>query len=77
MKKILLFLSFLLMSIGIYGATATNNCSSALSTSYTDMETGKLVEWKVSSSNSYSSPIRVYANTTITIHLKTGATRIT
>ena len=70
-----LLVPLVLMTLGVgnaWGATATNNCGSALSTSYTDMESGKQIEWKVSSANTYSSPIRVYASTTITIHAKTG-----
>ena len=70
----------MLFTVGVgsmWGETATNNCGSALSATATDMESGKLIQWKVSSTNSYSNPIRVYANTTITITAKSGVKRIT
>ena len=80
MPKRLAMVLTVLFTIGVgsmWGETATNNCGSALSTTATDMEDGKLIQWKVSSTNSYSNPIRVYANTTITITAKTGVKRIT
>ncbi len=56
--------------------TATSSNLSA-SVSYQDLESGKLIEYKNSSSNSYSNPIRIYANNTFTIHAKEGVARIT
>ena len=80
MPKRLAMVLTVLFTIGVgsmWGETATNNCGSALSATATDMESGKLIQWKVSSTNSYNNPIRVYANTTITITAKSGVKRIT
>ena len=78
-KRLAMVLTMLLIvGIGqVWGETATNNCGSALSATATDMESEKLIQWKVSSTNSYGNPIRVYANTTITITAKSGVKRIT
>lgn len=56
--------------------TATSSNLSA-NVSYQDLESGKLIEYKNSASNSYSNPIRIYANNTFTIHAKEGVARIT
>ena len=80
MPKRLAMVLTVLFTLGVgsmLGETATNNCGSALSTTAKDMESGKLIQWKVSETNSYSNPIRVYANTTITITAKSGVKRIT
>lgn len=73
----------ILCSIGsgnVWGATATATSSTSTlvaSTSYYDLETGKLIEVKNSATNSYSNPLRIYANNTFTFHCKSGATKIT
>ena len=73
-----LFAILTLNAATAWGAeTATNNCTVAVPGSATDLESGKLIQWNVSSTNTYSNPIRVYANTTITISSKTGVKRIT
>lgn len=56
----------------VWGATATNNCNSAIPGTATLMETGKQIKWSVSSTNTYSNPVRVYANTTVTFAANTG-----
>lgn len=73
----LLFALLIAFSVSVWGETATNNCSSALSASYTDVESGKAIEWKTSKTNTYSSPIRVYSGDIITFHCKDGAEKIT
>ena len=71
----LILITLLTFGVGnVWAETATNNCKSALTTTLADMESGKMIQWKTSSTNSYSNPIRVYANTTITISAKSGAT---
>ena len=80
MRFIMVLTMLLIVGIGqAWGAeeTATNNCKSAVPGAASDLENGKLIQWKVSSTNTYSNPIRVYANTTITISAKTGVKRIT
>lgn len=73
----------ILCSIGsgnVWGATATATSSTSTlvaSTSYYDLETGKLIEVKNSAANKYSNPLRIYANNTFTFHCKSGATKIT
>lgn len=73
----------ILCSIGsgnVWGATATATSSTSTlvaSTSYYDLETGKLIEVKNSAANNYSNPLRIYANNTFTFHCKSGATKIT
>ena len=80
-KRLVMVLTMLLVvGVGsVWGATetATNNCGSAVPGEASDLESGKLIQWKVSSTNTYNNPIRVYANTTITISAKTGVKRIT
>lgn len=73
----------ILLTIGsgnVWGATATATSSTSTlvaSTSYYDLETGKLIEVKNSAANNYSNPLRIYANNTFTFHCKSGATKIT
>ncbi|MBQ4394580.1 MAG: chitobiase/beta-hexosaminidase C-terminal domain-containing protein [Paludibacteraceae bacterium] len=69
-----------MLTIGVGNAwaeTATSDCSTALTTSYADMESGKAIEWKIDAANSYTSPLRIYSGKTVTFHCKAGATKIT
>lgn len=68
----------LMMCVGMsaWGETATSSAMTA-STSYQDLENGKLIEYKNSAANNYSSPLRIYANNTFTFHAKTGVEKIT
>lgn len=56
--------------------TATSSSMTA-STSYQDLESGKLIEYKMSAPNTYSNPLRIYANNTFTFHAKSGVEKIT
>ncbi len=57
--------------------TATGSSTLQAATTYYDLQSGKLIECKNSASNSYSNPVRIYANNTFTFHCKTGAEKIT
>ena len=77
---LLLCLSLFLSAGHMWGATETATSSTSTlvaSTTYYDMESGKLIEVKNSANNSYSNPLRIYANNTFTFHCKSGATKIT
>ncbi len=65
-------LVFVLGVGNVWGAEATNNCTSAIPGTATLMETGKQIKWKTSSTNTYTNPVRVYANTTITLTANSG-----
>ena len=75
--KSLTILLGLMLSVNVWGETATGTSSLKAATSYYDLETGKLIECKNSAANTYSSPVRIYANNTFTFHCKTGAEKIT
>ena len=75
----LALLTFLAVPMGMWGqetVTATSTTMTA-SVSYQDLETGKLIEYKNSASNSYSNPLRIYSGNTFTIHAKEGVEKIT
>ena len=75
----LALLTFLAVPMGMWGqetVTATSTTMTA-NVSYQDLETGKLIEYKNSASNSYSNPLRIYSGNTFTIHAKEGVEKIT
>lgn len=78
--RYLALLVVLILTCGnVWGAATATSSTSTLkaSTSYYDLESGKLIEVKNSANNSYSNPLRIYANNTFTFHCKSGATKIT
>ena len=72
MKKLLTFLTLLTLSIGVsWAETATWPGTTALPGTATSIGESP-IKIKVSSTNTYSNPIRVYAGTTITITADAG-----
>ena len=75
----LLLFSVMIMSVGVSWGQSTETATSttmSANLSYQDLESGKPIQYKNSSSNSYSQPIRIYANNTFTINATEGAEQI-
>ena len=73
----LLSVLVLVLTVGVgnvWGATATLPNTQALTTSFANVGTDTNVRIKTSSANTYTNPLRFYANVTTTIQVATGYT---
>ena len=73
MKKLLTFLTLLTLFFGVgWAETATLPGTQALTTSFAYVGTDTHIKIKTSDANSYTNPIRIYANNTVTIAADDG-----
>lgn len=73
----LLVLALLSTSYAWGAEDSATSATMTASTTYQDLQSGKLIEYKNSAANSYSNPVRIYSGNTFTIHAKEGVTKIT